>query len=131
MAPNMSVYRQNADGTNTDEFYVMLPVGADGAGSTVAGTSSRQLEAIRNLGNPVAIAHQAWRDDKTYRISPEFRLDYYLLGKDDSKSRLDYTGLVYMDIFSESRPQYWHLHPALPQPRLVCDHARSLGDDNG
>ena len=107
MAPNMSVYRQNADGTNTDEFYVMLPVGADGAGSTVAGTSSRQLEAIRNLGNPVAIAHQAWRDDKTYRISPEFRLDYYLLGKDDSKSRLDYTGLVYMDIFSESRPQYW------------------------
>ena len=107
MAPNMSVYRQNADGTNTDEYYLMLPVGAQGAGSSVAGTSSRELEAIRNLGNPVAIARQAWRDDKTYRISPEFRLDYYLLGKDDEKTRLDYTGLVYMDIFSESQPKFW------------------------
>ncbi|MBQ9654948.1 MAG: SusC/RagA family TonB-linked outer membrane protein [Prevotella sp.] len=107
MAPNMSVYRQNADGSNTDEFYVMLPVGAEGAGSTAAGTSSKQLESIRNLGNPVAIANQAWHDEKTYRISPEFRLDYYLLGKDDEKTRLDYTGLVYMDIFSKSEPKYW------------------------
>ena len=107
MAPNMAVYRQNSDGSNTDEFYLMLPVGGEGAGSSVAGTSSRELEAIRNLGNPVAIARQAWRDDKTYRISPEFRLDYYLLGKDDDKTRLDYTGLVYMDIFSESQPKFW------------------------
>ena len=108
MAPNMSVYRQDAQGNDTDEFYVILPLGASNeAGSSLAGTSSKQLERIRELGNPVAIANMAWRDEKTYRISPEFRLDYYLLGKDDNKTRLDYTGLVYMDIFSKSEPKYW------------------------
>jgi TonB-linked SusC/RagA family outer membrane protein len=108
MAPNMSVYRQDANGNDTDEFYVILPLGSSNdAGSSLAGTSSKQLEGIRSLGNPVAIANLAWRDEKTYRISPEFRLDYYLLGKDDSKTRLDYTGLVYMDIFSKSEPKYW------------------------
>ena len=107
-APNMSVYRQDANGQDTDEYYIILPTGAsDAAGSSVAGTSSKQLSGIRSLGNPVAIANMAWRDENTYRISPEFRLDYYLLGKDDSKTRLDYTGLVYMDIFSKSEPKYW------------------------
>ena len=107
ISPNMSIYRQNANGEDTDEFYAMLPTGASGAGSTVAGTSSSQLSSIRNLGNPVAIANLAWNDEKTYRISPEFRLDYYLLGKDDNKTRLDYTGLVYLDIYSMSSPSYW------------------------
>ena len=107
-APNMSVYRQNADGSNTDEFYIMQPSGANNAaGSLVPGTSSLQLSSIRDLGNPVAIAHLAWRKEKTYRISPEFRLDYDLLGKDDSHTRLKYSGLVYMDIFSKSEPKYW------------------------
>ncbi len=108
MSPNMSIYRQNADGSDTDEFYIMLPSGANNAaGSSVAGTSSTQLSSIRSQGNPVAIAHQAWRKEKTYRISPEFRLDYELLGKDDSSTRLKYTGLVYIDIFSKSEPKYW------------------------
>jgi len=108
LAPNMSVYRQNPDGSNTNEFYIMQPSGADNAaGSSVDGTSSKQLSDIRSLGNPVAIAHQAWRKEKTYRISPEFRLDYDLLGKDDSHTRLRYTGLVYLDIFSKSEPKYW------------------------
>ena len=119
-APNMSVYRRDyVTGENTNEFYIMLPnptdaqwsgagfANANEAGSYIPGTSSRQLAAIRDLGNPVAIANLAWRDDKTYRISPEFRLDYYLLGKDDDKTRLDYTGLVYMDIFSESQPKFF------------------------
>jgi len=119
MAPNMSIYRQDANGNDTNEFYAMLPSPTDSqwsaagygsaaaAGSMVAGTSSSILKDIRSLGNPVAIATLAWRDEKTYRISPEFKLDYYLLGKDDSKTRLDYTGLVYLDIFSQSTPKYW------------------------
>ena len=108
LSPNMSVFRQNSDGTDTGEYYIMLPEGASNdAGSSVAGTSSRQLSAIRNLGNPVAIANQAWRNEKTYRISPEFRLDYYLMSKDDNATQLNYSGLVYMDIFSKSEPKYW------------------------
>ena len=108
MAPNMSVYRQDAYGNNTDEYYVMLPEGASFvAGSSVAGTSSKQLAGIRGLGNPVAIARQAWRGEKTYRMSPEFKLEYDLLGRDDTKTQLRYTAMVYMDIFSKSEPKYW------------------------
>ncbi|MCR4919042.1 MAG: SusC/RagA family TonB-linked outer membrane protein [Prevotella sp.] len=107
VAPNMSVYRQDANGNDTDEFYIMLPEGAsDAAGSSIAGTSARQLGSIRSLGNPVAIARQAWRDEKTYRISPEFSIDYYLLGKDDEHTQLNYTGMVYLDIFSKNEPKY-------------------------
>ena len=104
MAPNMSIYRQNADGTDTDEYYIMLP---SGNSRTQPNRSSSQLSSIRGLGNPVAIANLAWVHDKTYRISPEFKLDYYLLGKDEEKTRLDYSGLVYMDIFSESQPKFY------------------------
>ena len=104
MAPNMSIYRQNADGSDTDEYYIMLP---SGNSRTQANTSASQLSSIRSLGNPVAIANLAWIHDKTYRVSPEFKLDYYLLGKDEDKTRLDYTGLVYMDIFSESQPKFY------------------------
>ena len=107
-APNMALYRQDAQGNNTDEYYIMLPEGSsDEIGSSIAGTSSRQLRDIRSLGNPVAIANLAWRDENTYRISPKFQLDYYLLGKDDHKTRLDYSGEVYIDIFSKSEPKYW------------------------
>ena len=108
LSPNMAIYRQDAQGNDTGEFYIMLPQGASNdAGSSVAGTSSMQLSAIRDLGNPVAIANLAWRDEKTYRISPEFRLDYYLMGKGAEETQLNYTGLVYMDIFSKSEPKYW------------------------
>ena len=107
VSPNMSIYRQNADGGNTNEYYTMLPTGGNGAGSTAPNTSSKELESIRNLGNPVAIANLAWRHEKTYRISPEFKLDYKLLGTDDDKTKLDYTGMVYMDIYASSTPKFW------------------------
>ncbi len=122
IAPNMSIYRQDAEGNDTKEFYIMLPQptdaqraqlpypynqSIDAAGSMAAGTSSSMLGSIRSLGNPVAIANLAYRHEKTYRISPEFKLDYYLLGKDDNSTRLDYTGLVYIDIFSKNEPKYW------------------------
>ena len=107
VSPNMSIYRQNADGSNTNEYYTMLPTGGSGAGSTAPNTSSKELESIRNLGNPVAIANLAWRHEKTYRISPEFKLDYKLLGTDDDKTKLDYTGMVYMDIYASSTPKFW------------------------
>lgn len=107
LAPNMSIYRQNADGTDTDEFYIMLPSGVRNDGSSVAGTSSLELNAIRNLGNPVAIANLAWKREKVYRMSPEFKIDYYLLGKDEEKTRLDYTGLIYMNINFNSNQEHY------------------------
>lgn len=109
MAPNMSIYRQDADGNDTDEFYIMLPTNTSNKtlGSTVSGYSDSKMSAIRDLGNPVAIAKQAWRDQKTYRITPELQLDYELLGKNDDETRLTYRGKIYMDVFAESDPKFW------------------------
>ena len=107
LAPNMSVYRQDADGNDTNEYYIMLPSGAsNAAGSSMPGTSSPQLGSIRGMGNPVAIADLAWKEERTYRISPDFRINYKLLGKDGEKTELNYEGTVYMDIFSSNRPQF-------------------------
>ena len=75
MAPNMSIYREDANGFDTNEYYIMLPEGKEGAGSTVSGTSSEQLKSVRGIGNPVAIANLAYDNETTYRINPEFKLD--------------------------------------------------------
>src|SRR5574344_1042754 len=107
LAPNMSIYRQDASGEDTGEYYIMLPQGQSGAGSTVSETSSSDLSAIRDLGNPVAIANLAWRNDVTYRITPEFKIDYNLLGLNDQDTKLKYTGSFYLDYFSENKPSYW------------------------
>lgn len=119
MAPNMSIWRQDANGNDTDDYMIMYPTATyvqasaagygsqQAAGSMVAGTSSVQLASIRELGNPVAIANLAWRNQSTYRITPEFKLEYELLGTDDAHTQLKYTGTAYLDYFSESTPKYW------------------------
>lgn len=107
LAPNMSIYRQNTNGEDTNDYYVMLPSGpSNGAGSSLANTSALQLASIRNLGNPVAIANLAYKKESTYRLSPEFSIDYQLLGTTEDKSQLKYLGMVYLDIYSNSSPTY-------------------------
>ena len=107
MAPNMSIYREDGNGFDTNEYYIMLPSAEkDEYGSSVSGTSSLQLKSVRDIGNPVAIANLARNNESTYRITPDFRINYYFLGNDDHKTRLDYEGQVYLDIFSKSNPTY-------------------------
>ena len=106
MAPNMSIYREDANGNDTNEYYIMLPEGKEGAGSTVSGTSSEQLKSVRGIGNPVAIANLAYDNEITYRINPEFKLNYYLMGTEERKTRLDYEGSVYLDVYSKSNPTW-------------------------
>lgn len=103
MAPNMSVYRQDEHGNNTDEFYHMNPVGDPSAGNF----SSTQLSSIRSLGNPVAIAHNAWNKESTYRITPDFTLKYELLGTAPDKHRLTLEADVDFDIYSNSSPAWY------------------------
>lgn len=107
MAPNMSIYREDGNGIDTNEYYIMLPSAEKNEyGSSISGTSSLQLKSVRDIGNPVAIANLAWNNESTYRITPDFRINYYFLGNDDHKTRLDYEGQVYLDIFSKSNPTY-------------------------
>ena len=111
MAPNMSIYRQNPDGSDTDEFYLMNRTAPrvnnqyltpyDGA------YSSYEMRNIQGLGNPVAIANLAWVQDKTYRLTPDFTIKYEILGTEAEKSRLTFNGRVDFDIFAESKPTYY------------------------
>jgi len=88
--PNMSIYEQDSNGNNTDTYYEML----QNASSVFNGNQ-------KSLVNPVASANLAKNDQRTYDITPEFQIDYRLLGLDDNHWRLDYEGRVYMNIFND------------------------------
>lgn len=106
LAPNMSIYRQNADGSDTDEFYIMNPTNS--AYTPYDGNySSYKLRTVRSLGNPVAIANLAWSKEQTYRITPDFTLKYDLLGIEEGKHRLTFIGRVDFDIYARSIPTWY------------------------
>ncbi len=106
LAPNMSIYRQNADGTDTDEYYLMNPKGDNNETPYQGPYSSEKLGDLLKMGNPVARAYQAWIQDKTYRLTPDFTIKYEILGTESEKSRLTFNGRVDFDIFAESKPVY-------------------------
>ena len=106
MAPNMSIYRQNADGTDTDEYYIMNR-NQSGKYPSDGNYSSYELRDIKNLGNPVAIANLAWAKETTYRLTPDFTIKYELLGTEADKSRLTLNGRVDFDIYAASSPTYY------------------------
>ena len=102
--PNMSVTRYEYDPTtdsyyDTGEYYKMYPA-ASSAGEVADGYTSYYLRDMVANGNPVAIANLSWSKVGQYKIEPQFELTYKLLGKDESKTQLDYKGEVYMNATS-------------------------------
>ena len=87
--PNLSIYEEDKDGNDLDEFYSMLP------------TVSNQLRDQLDNKNPVALAYLATNNTTSYNITPEFKLNYRLLGFDDEHHRLDYEGKVVFNIFNQ------------------------------
>lgn len=107
MAPNMSIYRQDATGYDTNDYYIMAPEGTLNGNTPYTGNySSYELRSIRSLGNPIAYANLSWKRDKTYRITPDFNIKYELLGTESQKSRLTFNGRVDFDIYARSVPSY-------------------------
>lgn len=105
--PNMSVYEYDQNGNLTGDFYKMLPSNpTKGAGGN-NNYSSYYLTDMKNIGNPVAIAHQAFNNQSTYRITPQFNLRYKLLSKDEEAHQLNLNAEVYMDIYNESVNTYY------------------------
>ena len=105
MAPNMAIYRQDANGNDTDEFYIMNPNNQNYTPYD-GNYSSWELRDIRSLGNPIAISELAWKEDMTYRITPDFQLKYELLGTEYGQHRLTFNGRVDFDIYARSVPAY-------------------------
>lgn len=81
--PNVGVYRQDAFGNNTSEFY-NIPI-----------TSSLD-DSQKYLVNPVALAWLGKYNETNMRIIPTLRLSYDILNPD--VTRLRYTGYVQFDI---------------------------------
>ena len=107
-APNMSIYRQDGNGNDTDEYFLMNPTAPNRNTTPYDGAySSYDLSGIYGLGNPVAIGNMAWVKDQTYRLTPDFTIKYEILGTEADKSRLTFNGRVDFDIFAESKPTYW------------------------
>ena len=106
-APNMSIYRQDGNGNDTDEYFLMNPTAPNRNTTPYDGFySSYDLSDIYKLGNPVAIGNEAWVKDQTYRLTPDFTIKYEILGTEAEKSRLTFNGRVDFDIFAESQPSY-------------------------
>jgi len=116
--PNMSVYEYRLDDAGnpvrTDNYFNMLPLAA--VYST--GETARMSNYDRNLytsydlndmfinGNPVARAMKAWWNQKQYNLTPQFSIEYKLLGKENDQHRLNYVGDVQLNIYNTSNDQY-------------------------
>ena len=107
LAPNMAIYRQNSDGSDTNEYFICNPLGSSSKTPYDGNYTSVELDDVRDLGNPVAIANLAWKEETTYRITPDFTLKYELLGKDEDKHRLTAEVRVDFDIYARSYPSWW------------------------
>lgn len=105
LAPNMSIYRQNPDGSDTEEYYITNPY-RNGMDATDGNYLSYDLRAIGDLGNPVAIANEAYSKENTYRLTPDFSIKYELLGTEPEHHRLTLNGRVDFDIYANSSPSY-------------------------
>ena len=95
--PNLSIYEQDRNGNNLDEYYNMLP--------TVTPALRDQL----NYKNPIALANLAFNNETSYNITPEFKFNYRLLGLDNEHHRLDYEGKVVFNIFNQYNEDFMPL----------------------
>ena len=105
--PNMSIYEYDQNGNRTGDYYKMLPTNPVNYAGGNNYYSSYYLSDMKNIGNPVAIAHQAFNKQSTYRINPQFNLQYKLLAKDEEGHQLNVNAEVYMDIYNESVNTYF------------------------
>ena len=103
--PNLSIYEEDENGNDTGRFYTMNPYITAATGGYAA--SRQLLEDQYSMPNPVAIAHQAKNEEKTVKLSPEFILQYDLLGTEPDQHRLRYEGQIVFDIYNLNEDTYF------------------------
>ena len=118
--PNMSVYEYRQDPVTgsfvpTDNYFNMLPLAAiygTGSSSEWENSPNKDRQTSWDLkdmfmnGNPVARAKKAWWNQKQYNLTPQFNIEYKLLGKTDDEHRLNYVGDVQLNIYNTSNDEY-------------------------
>lgn len=110
--PNMSVMEYDRFGLETGNYFNMLPLAANygTSGSDRKendGTmTSYDLNDMFFNGNPVARAQKAWNKERQYNLTPQFSIEYKLLGTEDDQHRLNYVGDVQLNIYNTSSDEY-------------------------
>lgn len=89
--PNVSIYKQDANGVNTNDYYSVL-------------SSSNMDPDQRFLVNPVALAMLAKNNVKNFRTLPTFRLQYDFF--DTNEQTLRYSMYVSFDINNDKTTRY-------------------------
>ena len=117
--PNMSIYEYDPEGDVVG--YYTMPRSGQYIGSAVFEKDQRTYV------NPVASAHLAKNDRRTYDMSPELVINYRLLGLDEDHHRLDYRGSVYMNIFNQYDDKFypWELNPIFYQDGVNVSYTGS------
>ena len=110
--PNMSVMEYDRFGLETGNYFNMLPLAANYGTSGSSrkendGTmTSYDLNDMFFNGNPVARAQKAWNKERQYNLTPQFSIEYKLLGTEDDQHRLNYVGDVQLNIYNTSSDEY-------------------------
>ncbi|MBP3374548.1 MAG: SusC/RagA family TonB-linked outer membrane protein [Bacteroidaceae bacterium] len=110
--PNMSVWEYDRYGIKTGNYFNMLPLAANYGTSGSSrkendGTmTSYDLNDMFFNGNPVARAMKSWNKERQYNLTPQFSIEYKLLGTEDDQHRLNYVGDVQLNIYNTSSDEY-------------------------
>ena len=112
--PNMAIYKEDAEGNPTDEYYY----GQQSMHLSLGSAAGQQ----RHLWNPVAVADLAKNDYRTYKLNALFELQYYLLNPDIDGHELKYNGNVFMDVNNNYTDMFF--------PRELTTYEWGNGDVN-
>ena len=110
--PNMSIYEYDVNGNVTGNYFNMLPLAASYSTSSTDRLPQNGYRTSYELrdqfvnGNPVARAMKAWWKQKQYNLTPQFSVEYKLLGKESDQHRLNYVGDVQLNIYNTSNDNY-------------------------
>ncbi|MBM6993104.1 MAG: SusC/RagA family TonB-linked outer membrane protein [Prevotella sp.] len=99
--PNLAIYDQDAYGNSLGTYYKMPKFQQSYSGDV------DEFASQRNLVNPVASAYLAKREARNYSMVPQFDFLYRLLGTDDSRTQLNYTGTVVLSVLNNYNDSYY------------------------
>ena len=106
--PNLSIYEEDANGNDTERYYTMNPY-VDAPVQAASGQFSGQSSLLKDqyaIPNPVAVAYLAKSNEQTLNLSPEFILNYNLLGTQDDQTKLTYEGQILFQIYNNNGDSY-------------------------
>ena len=101
--PNLSIYREDANGNDTDEFYTMNYWITRQTGVYAAST---YLKDQYDMVNPVAKAYNASQKTTDLNLRPEFIFQYDILGTQPDQHQLRYEGQILFSISNGDNSSY-------------------------